>query len=158
MSPKVIIMAKENSSRPGVLFWVISIALLLWGLGGISIYLAYFVESPGEFAESAEAEVNREAYAEYVANIPPWAVVVGVGAAVTRLLGALFLLLRRALARPLFIMSTALFLVAMYRAFVLAHVADVMSSAHIFVEVGFVALSFFAVWFSHQNKSKGILK
>jgi len=46
----------------------------------------------------------------------------------------------------------------MYRAFVLAHVADVMSSAHIFVEVGFVALSFFAVWFSHQNKSKGILK
>jgi len=45
----------------------------------------------------------------------------------------------------------------MYRAFVVAHVARVMSGAHVAIEIVFVALSLFAVWFAHHGKSKGIL-
>ena len=57
-------MQDTTEDRPPVLFWVISIALLLWGLGGASIYVAYFLETPGEFAETAETAANRQAYAE----------------------------------------------------------------------------------------------
>jgi hypothetical protein len=149
---------ETTDNRPPVLFWMISIALLLWGLGGASIYVAYFIESPGEFAETAETAANRMAYAEYIANIPAWAIAVGISAALTRLLGAICLLLRRAWALPLYLVSMVLFMVAMYRAFVLAEVAGVMSGTHIAVELVFVALSILAVWFAHGSKSKGMLK
>jgi hypothetical protein len=137
---------------------VISIALLLWGLGGASIYVAYFVETPREFAETAETAPNREAYADYVANIPFWAIAVGIIAALTRLLGAVGLLLRRAWALSLYIISVVFFLIALYRAFVLANVASVMGGQHIAIEVVFLALGIFGVWFAHESRSRGILK
>jgi hypothetical protein len=141
-----------------VWFWVISVVLLLWGVGGASIYVAYFVETPEEFARTAEIEANWEAYAEYVANIPFWAIAAGIAAAVTRLLGAIGLLLRRAWVLPLCIASTVCLLVALFRAFVLADVANVMSGGHVVTEVVFVALSVFAVWFASRNKARGILR
>lgn len=147
-----------DDNRPPISFWVISAALLLWGLGGASIYVAYFLESPQEFAQTAETAANREAYAEYIANIPFWAITVGIIAAATRLLGAIGLLMRRAWALPLYVVSVFFFLVVLYRAFILANVAGVMSAPHIAVEVIFLALGIFAVWFARVNKSRGILR
>ncbi len=144
-------------AKSPVSFWVISVALLLWGLGGASIYIAYFVETPAEFARTAESAANRQGYAEYVGNIPPWAIAVGVVAAAARLLGAIGLLLRRAWALHLYVISAVFFVTALYRAFVLANVAAVMSAAHVAVEFAFLSLSVFAVWFAYRNKSKGVL-
>ena len=79
-------------------------------------------------------------------------------AAVTRLLGAISLLLRRAWALPLFTVSTLFFLVALYRAFVLAGVASVMSAGHIATELVFLTLGILAIWLAHSSKSRGILK
>lgn len=149
---------KITNTLPPISFWIISIALLLWGLAGASIYIVYFLETPDEFARTAETAVNRDAYAEYVANIPFWAIAVGICAAVTRLLGAIALLFRRAWALPIYVISVIFFLLALYRAFVLANVADVMSGGHIGIEVVFLALSLFAIWFTHKHKKRGILK
>jgi hypothetical protein len=145
-------------NRPPILFWVISIALLLWGFGGAWIYIAYFIKTPEEYAEMAETAAHRQAYADYVANIPFWAIAVAIIAAGARLLGAIGLLLRRAWALPLYIIALVFFLVALYRGFVLANAASAMSGRHIAVQLVFVALSLFAVWFAHENKSKGVLK
>ncbi len=131
---------------------------MLWGLAGASIYVAYFFETPEEFAKTAETAANRQAYADYVANSPYWAIAIGIIAAVTRLLGAIGLLLRRAWALPLYIISVVFFLGALFRGFVLADVSSVMSGSHIAVEIVFLALSFFGVWFARQNKLKGILR
>lgn len=139
-------------------FWAVSAVLLLWGLGGASIYVAYFLESPKEFALTAEIAANQIAYAEYIANIPPWAIAVGIAAAAARLLGAIALLLRSAWAFPLYLVSLPLFLVALFRAFVLADAATVMSPGHIATEGVFVALGAFAIWFAHNFKSNGTLR
>lgn len=151
-------MAEASAMRPSLLFWLISIVLLLWALGGASIYVAYFVETPDQFARSAETSANREAYAHYIEDIPWWAIAAGVTAAASRLFGAIGLLLRRAWAAPLFVLSTAAFLVVLYRAFVLAGVAGVMSPGHIATEAVFLALSLFAMWFAYANKAKGVLR
>ena len=152
--------ATVHASQPAaapVSFWVISFVLLLWGLGGASIYVAYFLETPEEFALTAETAANRDAYAEYVANIPFWAIGVGIIAAVCRLLGAIGLLLRQTWAQPFYIASLIFFLAALFRAFILANVASVMSGAHIGIEVVFLVLSIFAVYFAYWNKTKGTL-
>ena len=147
-----------NDSTPSVSFWVISVALMLWGLAGASIYVAYFFETPEEFAQTAETAANRQAYADYVSNIPYWAIAIGIIAAATRLFGAIGLLLRRAWALPLYIVSVVFFLGALFRGFVLANVSSVMSGPHIAAEIVFLALSIFGVWFARQNKLTGILK
>ena len=151
-------MLESAANRPPLLFRVISIVLLFWALGGASIYVAYFVESPEQFAQTAEAAANRQGYAGYIEKIPAWAIAVGMLAAMARLLGAVGLLLRRSWALPLYVISLIFFLVALYRAFVLASVASVMSRGHIAIEAVFVALSLFAIWFAHQNKAKGVLR
>ena len=68
----------KSKSVPSVGFWVTAGILLLWGMGGASIYIA---------------------------NIPLWAIAVGIVAAVARLLGAIALLLRSAWALPLYLVS-----------------------------------------------------
>jgi len=148
----------RSESAPSITFWVTAGILLLWGMGGASIYIAYFLETPQEFALTAETATNRGAYAEYIANIPLWAIAVGIIAAVTRLLGAMALLLRNAWALPLYVVSLLFFLVALYRAFVLADVVNVMSMGHVATEVVFVMLSVFAVWFAYQFKANGTLQ
>jgi hypothetical protein len=153
-----MISSSEALTTPPISFWVVSIALLLWGLGGASIYVAYFVETPQEFALTAEAAENTQAYADYISNIPAWAITVGIIAAATRLFGAIALLIRRDWALPLYSISALFFLVALFRAFILANVASVMSASHIAVEFVFLTLSIFAVWFARVNKVKGILK
>ena len=147
-----------NDSTPSVSFWVISVALMLWGLAGASIYVAYFFETPEEFAQTAETAANRQAYADYVSNIPYWAIAIGIIAAATRLFGAIGLLLRRAWALPLYIVSVVFFLGALFRGFVLANVSSVMSGPHIVVEIVFLALSIFGIWFARQNRLNGILR
>jgi len=148
----------KPKSAPSITFWVTAGILLLWGMGGASIYIAYFLETPQEFALTAETSANRDAYAEYIANIPLWAIAVGIIAAVARLLGAIALLLRNAWALPLYLVSLPFLLVALFRAFVLADVAKVMSLGHIATEGVFVTLSVFAVWFSYKFKANGTLK
>jgi len=148
----------KSKSVPSVGFWVTAGILLLWGMGGASIYIAYFLETPQEFALTAETAANRDVYAEYIVNIPLWAIAVGIVAAVTRLLGAIALLLRSAWALPLYLVSLPFFLLALYRAFVLADVAKVMSMGHIATEVVFVTLSVFAIWFAYKFKANGTLK
>jgi len=148
----------KSESAPPITFWVIASILLLWAMGGASIYVAYFLETPQEFALTAETVTNKDAYAEYIANIPLWAIVVGIIAAVSRLLGAIALLLRSAWALGYYLVSLPFFLIALYRAFILADVARVMSMGHIATEAVFLLLSLFAIWFSYRFKVNGTLK
>jgi hypothetical protein len=152
------VMSQSTITKPSALYWIVSIVLLVWGLGGSSIYIAYFIEAPEEFAATAESAANAQAYADYISNIPVWAIAVGMIAAAARLLGAIGLLARRAWALPLYVISLIFFLAALYRAFALANVANVMSSSHIGVEIIFFALSVFAIWFTYKSKSVRILK
>jgi hypothetical protein len=145
-------------TRISVVYWIVSGLLLLWALAGGSIYVNLFLKTPEEFAAAAETFENQEAYAQYVADIPTWALVLAIGAAVTRLFGALCLLLRRTWAVPFYLSSLILFLATLFRAFVLANAAEVMSGPHITTQVVFIALSVLALWFARWSASRGILR
>ena len=151
-------MTSHAYRTPGLMFWIIALFLLLWGFAGISIYIALLLETPEQFANSAEDAAHADIYADYVANIPAWAIGAGVIAALARLFGAIGLLARRAWALPLYVVSLVFFLAALYRAFILANAAEAMSPPHIGIQVVFTALTVFAIWFAFRNKSVGILR
>ncbi len=144
--------------QPTIIYWAVVSILFLWALGGASIYVAYIVETPEEFAQAAETAENRQGYAEYVAAIPAWAIAVGIIAAAARMVGAIGFLLQRTWALPAYVISLVFFLVALYRAFVLANVSRVMSPAHIAIEILFLALTVFAIWFAYKCNSTGLLR
>jgi hypothetical protein len=151
-------MSEATDNRPTVLFWAVSAVLLLWGVWVVLIYATYFVMSPQEFSEAAESAANTQRYADYVANIPAWAIATGVISAIARLLGAIGLLVRRVWALPLYVISAVLLAITLFRGFVLSNAASVMSAPHIAIEILFVTLSIFAVWFTHKMKSKRVLQ
>ena len=151
-------MTASHDRKPSTLYWALTLALLLWALAGLAIYAAYVLETPEQFAAGAEDPAHRDAYADYVANIPLWAIGAGVIAAACRFFGAIGLLLRRAWSAPFYVASLAFFLAALFRAFVLADVASVMSPRHIAIEFVFVGLSVFAIWFAYRCKAAGLLR
>lgn len=150
-------MAQYSRIRAPLLFWICSSVLLLWALAGAWIYIRYFMVSPQEFAAAVEHGENTQPYADYVANIPAWSIAAAVIAAVARLLGVLCLFFRRSIAIAFFNIALVFVLVSMFRAFVLANAANVMSGWHIFAEILIIALSIYAVWFARWSRSQGIL-
>ena len=132
--------------------------LLFWGLLTGLIYIFYYIETPQGFAAMAETPDNAIGYANYVDNIPDWAIATGVFAAIARIFGALSLLIRRSCALAFYIFSLTAFTITMFRAFILADVVSVMNGAHVAIEIAFFTIGLFAVWFAHEMISKRILK
>ncbi len=82
----------------------------------------------------AEGVIKQE-YADYIAAIPSWVIGVSLLAAITRVLGAIGLLLRRAWALTSYVISLLCVVIIMFRAFVLADVASVIRTSQIGVEI-----------------------
>jgi hypothetical protein len=144
--------------RVAAVYWLITGFLILWALASASIYINLFVKTPEEFAADAETPEKQAAYAQYIADMPAWALVLGIGAALTRVLGGLCLLLRRKWASTLYLLSLVLFVASLFRAFVLANAAEAMSGPHIATQGVFVALNVLALWFVRWSDSRGILR
>lgn len=148
----------RNANSPGASFQIISYFLLAWGLAyaGLVIF-SFFVATPEDSAALVADGVIKQEYADYIANIPAWVVAVSIMAAITRVLGALGLLLRRAWALPCYVISLISVVIIMFRGFVLAGAASVIRPSQIGVEIVFMLLSIFAVWFAANSKARKIL-
>lgn len=98
-------MASIVATKPPVSFWVIAALLTAWGLMGC---LAAWMQLGVSAADLAKMpEPDRSIWLA----MPGWAKAVYIGAVATGLAGATALLLRRAVARPLFLVSLVLVVV-----------------------------------------------
>jgi hypothetical protein len=95
----------------------------------------------------AEGRILPE-YADYIARIPQWVTLVTLCAAITRLTGAIGLVLRRRWSSILYGISLACVVVIMFRGFVLADAVSVIRPSQVWVEALFLGLSLFALGFS----------
>lgn len=139
--------------------WLVTGFLLLWGLAYAGLVVFTFgLSTPEHWAALVVEGRITAAYADYIARIPGWVVVITAVAALTRLLGAIALLLRSARALHLYAVSLALVVVIMFRGFVLADVASVIQSSQVALEIAFLLISVFAVWYARKQTRSGVLK
>jgi hypothetical protein len=138
---------------------LISGLLLLWGMAYAGlVYFTFVISTPAHWAALvAKGQIKAE-YADYIAALPGWVVPTTVLAALSRLFGALFLLLRLAWAFHLYVLSLGFVTAIMFRGFVLAGVASVIRSSQIALEIVFLLISVFAVWYSKLQIRNGVLK
>ncbi|MEL7198265.1 MAG: hypothetical protein AAGL10_08120 [Pseudomonadota bacterium] len=133
---------------------VIAGFLLVWSLAYCGlVYFSFITSSPEAIDDLVKAGTIKPEYAQYIRAIPDWVRALSVGLAVLRVLGSIGLLLRKAWAFEAFSLAFVITMVIMFRGFVIAGVADVIRPSQIFVEIAFIAVSLFAVWFSKRCKT-----
>jgi hypothetical protein len=142
-----------------VLHWLVSGFLLAWGMAYAGlVFFTFGISTPDHWAALvSEGRITAE-YADYISRIPAWVVVITVLAALTRLIGAICLLLRMHWALVAYGVSLGFVTLIMLRGFVLADVASVIRGSQIVLEFVFLSISVFAVWYANRQIQNGVLK
>jgi small-conductance mechanosensitive channel len=139
---------EATTSVPKMIYWI-SGAALVWNLLGVAAYVGQVTMSPEDLAALPEAQ--RALYE----NVPTWvtsafAIAVNAGA-----LGCLLLVLRKALALPVLIVSLVAVLVQMYHSFFMSNAMEVMGVAAVIGPAFVIIIGIYLVWFANDSKSKG---
>jgi hypothetical protein len=141
------------------LHWSVTVFLLIWGASYTALVVfSFFIASPAHWAKLvSDGRITAE-YAQYISEIPAWVIAFSCVAAATRLGGAVALALRTTWAYPIFLASFVFVAVIMFRGFILAGVAQVISRDQIALELAFLGLSMFAVVYSFYACKTGLLR
>ncbi len=143
-------MSDELNGRPTTNFWIIGGAALVWNLIGILFYVSEVTATP-----DAMAEGFSQAQIDFLTGKPVWATAAFAIAVNAGAVGSLFLLLRKAWAVPMFVLSLAGVLVQNVHAFGLANGLEVWGTNALILPALVVIISLALLLYSHATKKRG---
>jgi hypothetical protein len=146
-------MAEESTSKPTTWFWVIAGVMLTWNLIGL---MFYYQQSTLTEAVMLDAGLTAQQIA-HILDTPAWghsgyAVAVNAG-----VLGAIFLLLRKAWAVPFFIASLVGALVQDLDAIVLRDALDAWGTGALWLPIIVIVICVVEIWYARGAKAKGLI-
>ena len=145
-------MSDTLNGKPPTLFWVIAVVLLLWNFTGLMFYYGQVTMTPETLAATFSA-----AEREFMAQIPVWATAAYATAVTAGVIGAVLLLLRKAWALPVFVLSFVGVLVQDFDAFVLSDAIGVWGSSALTLPVVVIVICIFEIWYTRSAKAKAWL-
>ncbi len=148
----------ETSNKPPRWFWILTVILLLWGMMGMYVYYDFVTSSPESMAKYVTAGTYSQAYADYLLAEPTWSAAVFALAVSTGILGALCMVLRRAWAVPLYMLSLLFIIISLSKMFILDKAHNLMSGGQIGMEGVVFSLGVLAVWVSRKAKNENWLR
>lgn len=141
----------RESATPTRGFWIISVFALGWNLMGVATYLMSVTIGPETLSAMPEAE--RALYAD----IPVWVTVAYAIAVLGGTLASLALLLRKAWASPIFVISLIAIIVQMAHAFFGSAMIEVQGATAAILPILIIAIAVYLVGFTNSAKTKGWL-
>lgn len=145
-----VINMNETTSVPAW-FKVIAIIALLWNAIGVMAFVMQMMMTPEMMAAMPEAE--QELYRTQ----PGWLTFVFGGSVFAGLLGSLGLVLRKAWALPLLIISLACLLAQNYYMHFMSNMFEVMGSAAMILPCMVLLIAIFLAWLAWDGRNKGRL-
>jgi len=142
-------MPEETNNKPPRSFYIISVTALLWNLIGVMQYIMRVTMSDAAFAALPE---NQQAF---IQDSPSWATAAFAIATNAGALACVLLLLRKAWAYPLFIVSLLGILVQDIHGFAMADGMAVFGGAGVVLTALVLAIGVYLVWYSRDAKDKG---
>ena len=142
-----------NGEKIGVptWYWVIAVLALLWTVAGCVAYVSQMTISPEDFAELPQAQQD-------IWNASPdWVTAAYAVAVWSGLAGALSLLLRKAWARPLFIVSLLAVVVQFGWVFTSTAIMTTVGPSSVLFPLCIAAIALFLIWFSGMAQKHGWL-
>ena len=140
-----------NSELP-TSFWIIGGIFLLWNFFGLMIYYDQVTMSPEVLADNFNA-----AQQEFLENMPLWATSAYAIAVTAGVIASLLLLVRNALALPVYVVSFVGVLVQDLNSFVLSDGLAVWGSSALYLPTLVILLCIIEIWYSRSAKTKGWL-
>ncbi len=144
-------MSEESMRGTPRSFLVISIIALVWNLFGVMSYIMHVTMSPEALAQMPEAE------RALLESSPAWATGAFAIAVFSGVLGCVGLLLKKAWAAPLFLVSLLAIVVQFGHWLFVANAIEVYGMETVFMPLLVTAIAAFLVWYSRDAKSKGWL-
>ena len=142
-------MTEVLNGKPPVTYWVIGGAALVWNLIGFVIYFTTMRMTPEDMA------VFTQAQQDFLNSTPMWATSAYAIAVNAGVLGSLLLLLRKAWAVPLFMLSFAGIVVQDLHAFLLANGLEVWGTDGLAVPILVILVAPALILYSRSAKGKG---
>jgi len=136
-------------SRPTTSFWIVGGAALVWNLIGLVFYYSHVTMTPEALAGFSPEQQ------EFFTATPTWATSAYAIAVNAGVLGSLFLLLRKAWAVPLFILSLAGIIVQDIYSFVLANGLEVWGTSGIILPAIVIVIAVALLMYSRTAKERG---
>ncbi|MFQ6005551.1 MAG: hypothetical protein ACE5OQ_08600 [Woeseia sp.] len=144
-------MQEESVGGPPRSFLIISIAALVWNLFGVMSYIMHVTISAEALAEMSEAE--RALYE----TSPAWVTGAFAIAVFSGVLGCLALLLKKAWAVPLFVISLIAVIAQFGFWLFVANAIEVHGTEAVFMPLLVTVIAIFLVWYSRDANNKGWL-
>lgn len=140
-----------DSNKPTTLFWIIGVAALVWNGLGVMQYLgmAYMTDE----VKAALPEAERALYD----NIPSWVIAAFAIAVFGGLIGSAFLLMRKKLARPMFLISLIAIIVQMSYNLFMSRAAEVYGPGSVIMPIMVIVIGVFLFMYSKKTIAKGWL-
>lgn len=131
-------------NKPHITFWIISVIALIWNLMGIAAFIGDMSVTPESLTEMAP-EIKS-----FYENNPLWNKIAYGLAVIAGTLGSLSLLLRRAWAIPLFILSLLSVLINNVYTFILSGATEYMTGTQASIPIMVTIIAVFLWYYSKK--------
>jgi len=147
-------MSDELESNIPMTHWLIAGAGLIWNLFGFMIYLSSVRATP-ELLLSQGFSAEQISFLE---SVPAWATSANAIAVTTGVLACIFLLLRKAIALPLFYASLVAVLVQDLYAYVLRDSVAVFGMLPVYIQTTVLTIAVLLILYTLRAKKRGLLR
>ncbi len=140
-----------NSNKPNTVFWIIGVIALIWNAMGVMAYVtqAYITDE----MKAALPEAERALYED----IPAWYTAAFAIAVFAGLLGCVLLLMKKKLAKPVFLISLIGIVIQMFYNFFMSRAAEVYGPDGMVMPVMVIIIGVFLYYYAKKSEAKGWL-
>lgn len=142
----------QTAEKPARSFYLVSGVALLWNLIGVATYLTSVTMSPDALAQLPEAQ---RALHE---STPAWVTGAYAIAVFGGTLGCVALLLRKAWAVPVFVVSLVAAIVQFGYSLLFTPMLDLIGASAAIFPIFVIAVAGFLVWYARSTRAKGWIR
>jgi len=142
----------SETNKPGIAFWIIGIIALIWNGMGVNAYLQHAFKT-----EASMADMNADQIA-LLESMPAWITALFAIAVFTGVIGCIALLMRKKIAVTLLLVSFLAAIVQQLYWLFGTNMTEVFSESQPYLmPILIIIVAAFLVWYSKNQKAKGIL-
>lgn len=142
----------QTNQKMATWFLVLAILLAIWDLMGVVSFFQHI--SISDEAIQAMPQNERELYESY----PMWTEIAFAIAVFGGFLGSILLLVKKKLAKPVFIVSLIAVVIQMYHSLFIAKAMDVYGPGATIMPVMIIGIGIFQIWMSSYGIKEGWLR
>lgn len=141
-----------TSNKPTIWFWVIGIIAVLWNAMGVNQYLQQAYNT-----DAFKAMYPDEKVLEMALNTPSWVMGAFAIAVFGGALGSVFLLLRKKIAKPIFLVSLIAIVIQMFYNVFMSGALDVYGLGAVIMPIMIIGFAVFILWYTKKSEANGLL-